>query len=193
MLAVTNDATPTITGTGEVGATVTVVADVDLDGSGSTETEIGQTVVDGDGNWSITSSATLPEGTIALSATQVDEAGTTSAAFAASIKIDITANAPTIDVLAVTKNQLPPITGTGEVGATVTLLADTDADGTGADVQIGQTVVDGDGNWSITSSATLSEGTIALSATQTDEAGNTSAASAAASIEIDLTANASND
>ena len=36
-------------------------------------------------------------------------------------------------------NQLPPITGTGEVGATVTLLADTDADGTGADVQIGTT------------------------------------------------------
>ena len=32
------------------GATVTVVADVDLDGSGSTETEIGQAVVDGDGN-----------------------------------------------------------------------------------------------------------------------------------------------
>ena len=46
---------------------------------------------------------------------------------------------PTIDVLAVTNNQTPTITGAGEVGATVTLLADTDADGNGADVQIGQT------------------------------------------------------
>ena len=128
--------------------------------------------------WSITSSATLSEGTIALSATQTDEAGNTSAASAAaSIEIDITANAPEINQSAVTNNQTPTITGIGEVGATVTLLADTDADGNGADVQIGQTVVDGDGNWSITSSETLPEDTIALSATQTDEAGNVSAAS----------------
>ena len=185
--AVTNDQTPEITGTGEPGATVTLLADTDADGTGA-DVQIGQAVVQGDGTWSVASNETLPEGVIALSATQADEAGSVSVAAASSIEIDLTVLAPTIDVLAVTNNQTPAITGTGEPGATVTVLADTDAVGGLADVQVGQAVVDGDGNWSITSSETLSEGTIALSATQTDEAGNgPSAASAAASIEIDLT------
>ena len=81
----------------------------------------------------------------------------------------------------------PTITGTGEAGATVTLMADTDAVGGVADVQIGTTVVQSDGTWSVVSTETLPEETIALSATQTDPSGNESPASNSASIEINTT------
>ena len=77
-MVTTNDTTPTITGTGEVGATVTVLADLATDPNGvdgTPETTIGTDVVGADGTWSIVSSQALPEGTIALSATQMDPAG----------------------------------------------------------------------------------------------------------------------
>ena len=180
LLAITNNSTPTLTGTGEVGATVTVVADVDLDGSGSAETEIGQVVVQGDGTWSLVSTEVLPEGTIALSATQTDQAGSISSpSAAASIEIDTTIQAPEFNVLTVTNNRRPTITGTGEAGAVVTVLADIDLDGV-PESEItdpgNRPVVQSGGTWTFVSTVSLPEGDIALSATQTDEAGNVSAA-----------------
>jgi hypothetical protein len=72
----------------------------------------------------------------------------------------------------------PVITGTGEVGATVTLLDGGTAIGSGA--------VGADGAWSITTSI-LGEGAHTITATQTDAAGNTSAPPAALSVTIDTT------
>ena len=45
------------------------------------------------------------------------------------VTVDLTVDPPTIDTLSVTNNQQPTITGTGEIGATVTVVADVDLDG----------------------------------------------------------------
>jgi hypothetical protein len=73
----------------------------------------------------------------------------------------------------------PTISGTAEANATIKLY-----DGA---VQVGSTVADTNGNWSITAS-TLGNGVHTLSATATDMAGNTSAASASLDITVDTAA-----
>ncbi|GAF76010.1 unnamed protein product, partial [marine sediment metagenome] len=191
---------PPITGTGESGATVTVVAEVDLDGNGSIATEIGQAVVESDGTWEITSTETLPEGPIALTATQTDPAGNESSNGDQTVTIDLTAppvgaaepGGLTIEIdLTANEDQVstndttPIIKGTGEVGATVTLFADADDEENTAEVQIGTTTVESDGTWRIESSVALDDGLIALAATQTDEADNVSGR-ATGSVDIDI-------
>ncbi|MGY0200335.1 Ig-like domain-containing protein [Leptothrix sp. BB-3] len=155
-----------ISGTGEAGATVTL---------GNT----GQTaVVDNAGNWSITvadAAGSFAQGSEQLSVTQADTAGNTSAAGTRDISVDTLApTAPTIDAVATNdvvnaaENANLVISGTGEAGATVTLG------------NTGQTaVVDNAGNWSITvadAAGSFAQGSEQLSVTQTDTAGNTSAA-----------------
>ncbi len=191
--AVTNDTTPTITGTGEPGATVTLRADVDLDGSGSTETLIGTAVVAAAGDWTITvqSDDALAEGTIALSATQTDVGGVTSTPATASLEIDTTP--PGMPEFAegkfgLTNDHTPLLRGTGEPGAIVTVEADVDLDGSGStEASIGSTLVAEDGSWELSPTVSLLEGTVALSATQVDSAGNKGPASLASSVEIDHT------
>ncbi|MDA4830268.1 Ig-like domain-containing protein, partial [Enterobacter hormaechei] len=65
----TNDATPTLSGTAEANATVTIRADGVV---------IGTTVADGLGAWSFTPSTPLGEGPHALTAVATDAAGNTS-------------------------------------------------------------------------------------------------------------------
>ena len=77
-----NDNTPTFVGTGEPGATVVL-----YNGTGAA---LGTGVVDGSGNWTITSVA-LPDGTQTFSATQTDPAGNTSSASTVTITIDTVA------------------------------------------------------------------------------------------------------
>ncbi len=72
------------------------------------------------------------------------------------------------------------LTGTAEADSNVHLY-----DSNGITV-LGTTVADSNGNWSITSSA-LAEGNHSLTATATDPAGNTSSASAALVVTIDVT------
>ena len=184
---ITNDTTPTITGTGEANATVTLY---DTDGT----TSLGTTTANGSGNWSFTSSA-LSAGAHTLTAKQTDTAGNTSVASSGlSVSIDTTATAPTgldLDVGSdtgssnsdnITNDTTPTISGGGaESGATVTLY---DTDGT---TSLGTATADGSGNWSITSSA-LSAGTHTLTAKQTDTAGNISSALSSLSVIIDTTA-----
>ena len=79
----------------------------------------------------------------------------------------------------ITSDTTPTITGTGTVGDTVTLM-----DGS---TVIGSAVVAPDGTWSITSAA-LAPGMHSLTATQTEVAGNASAASPALSLTIDTAA-----
>ncbi|UTY58301.1 Ig-like domain-containing protein [Massilia sp. erpn] len=179
---ITNDSTPTVTGTGTAGHTVTLY---DSDGS----TVLGTATVAGNGSWSITSSA-LGDGTHHLTVKQATPAGTASAASAAlSLLIDTTAPAaPAALALAsasdsgtvgdgITNDSTPTITGTAAANAAVTLY---DSDGT---TVLGTATADGSGNWSITSSA-LGDGSHSLRAKQTDSAGNASAASGSLALTI---------
>ncbi|WP_185714237.1 Ig-like domain-containing protein [Rheinheimera mesophila] len=83
---VTNDTTPTLTGTAEAGSTVTLY---DTDGT----TVLGTATATG-GNWSITSSA-LSEGSHTLTAKAVDAAGNESAV-SSGLSVTIDTTAPTV-------------------------------------------------------------------------------------------------
>ncbi|HID9842808.1 TPA: Ig-like domain-containing protein [Pseudomonas aeruginosa] len=140
----------TLSGTAEPGATVTLT-----DGNGN---PIGQVTADGSGNWSFTPGTPLPNGTV-VNATASDPTGNTSAP--ASTTVDSVAPAAPV----VNPSNGAEISGTAEPGATVTLT-----DGSGN--PIGQVTADGSGNWSLTPSTPLADGTV-VNATATDPAGNT--------------------
>ena len=75
-----NDSTPTITGTGEPGATVTVSVD---------GTEIADDVlVDDDGNWSLPLTAPLGDGDHTATALQTDPAGNVSPEASSTFTVD---------------------------------------------------------------------------------------------------------
>ncbi|NJR16282.1 MAG: hypothetical protein HC785_11565 [Calothrix sp. CSU_2_0] len=75
---ITNDSTPTIAGTGEIGATIQL-----FNGS----QELGQAVVDGNGTWQITTSE-LTDGVQLLNATVTDIAGNTTTSAALAVTLD---------------------------------------------------------------------------------------------------------
>lgn len=182
----TGDTTPTLTGTAEADAEVTVTSD--QDGS------IGSAAADGSGNWSLTPAGALSEATHAITATATDVAGNTSGTSAAlSVTIDTTtpSQPPAPDLAAasdsgdsdtddLTNETLPTLTGTAEADAEVAVTSDQDG-------PLGNTTADGAGNWSLTPSGPLSEAAHAITTTVTDAAGNTSAASAALSVTVDVT------
>ena len=140
--------------------------------------------------------ATLGDGLITVTATQVDLAGNPQLAPAATLQftVDTTAPAPTVitgvvdDVLPVTGNvpnggrtndPTPTVQGTAEPGVTVTVLVN----GT----QRGTVTVNGFGNWSLTL-PTLLDGTYAITARATDAVGNASGLSSPYMITIDRVA-----
>ncbi|EDM64668.1 hypothetical protein PE36_02994, partial [Moritella sp. PE36] len=161
---ITSDNTPTIDGTGEIGASVVI--------TNAANVVVGTGTVDADGNYSITTS-TLVDGTQALTITTTDTAG--NAAFVEqTITVDTGIVTPTADINAgsdsainnddITSDNTPTIDGTGEIGASVVIT-------NAANVVVGTGTVDADGNYSITTS-TLVDGTQALTITTTDTAGN---------------------
>ncbi len=178
---ITNDTTPTITGTGEIGATVSLISDIDG--------TVGTAVVDGSGNWSITASA-LTEGAQSLTATQTDVAGNTSVASAAlAVTVDTSApGQPAITSIAddtgtgsdgITSDANITVTGTAEADSTVELYVD--GKGTGV-----TTNTDGSGDFTIDyTGTTLDDGDYALTVVATDAAGNDSKASADYGITVD--------
>ncbi|AWN43003.1 hypothetical protein DK389_24040 [Methylobacterium durans] len=172
-IPLTNDNTPTLTGTAEPGATVTI-----LNGT----LVLGTAVADGTGAFSFTPTTPLPDGTTSLTATARDAAGNLSgASIAATVTVDTGApTAPVIDALGPTNDTTPTITGTAEAGATVTLLNGT--------AVLGTAVADATGAFSFTPATPLAAGTASLTATARDPAGNLSPASAAVSVTIDTIA-----
>ncbi|WP_162804640.1 Ig-like domain-containing protein, partial [Tritonibacter mobilis] len=104
----TDDATPTVSGTGTPGDTITL-----YDG----DTEIGSAEVDADGNWEITPSTPLDDGEHSLTVTATDPAGNESASSEAFVvEVDATApDAPDASEITVT-DDVDPITGTLEDG-----------------------------------------------------------------------------
>ncbi|WP_404401464.1 Ig-like domain-containing protein [Pelagibacterium halotolerans] len=152
---ITKDTAPTIKGTAEAGATVTVYH---TDG-----TEVGTAVAADDGSWSMT--GTLSEGPHSLTAKAVDAAGNISAASnALAVTIDTTApEAPHAALLNSTT-----VSGTAEAFARMTI----DYNGDGAvDAAV---AADSEGKWSFTG-LTLANGT-EVKVWATDAAGNVSEA-----------------
>ncbi len=171
-------------GTGEVGANISLVV---TDGTNSTAALT--TTVTANGTWSITgiNVSSLSDGTITFTATATDTAGNTATATSTAQK-DVVA--PALELIEVTD----PInaseatnvaaSGTGEVGASISLVV---SDGTNSTAAMTTTVAS-DGTWSVSGIdvSGLDDGTITFTATATDAAGNTATDTLAA--ELDTTA-----
>jgi acyl-coenzyme A thioesterase PaaI-like protein len=177
----TDDTTPTITGTGITGDTITL-----YDGA----TSVGSAVVDSTGAWAVTT-GTLAVGQHPFTATQTDALGDISPA-SATLDVTITTvtaepGAPTLSPSTdsgvqgddITNVSTPDIIGTGVAGDTITLY-----DGT---TSIGGAVVGQNGTWSI-NTGSLADGTHQLTDTQTDQYGDTSAAAGPLALTISSTA-----
>ncbi|WP_232493692.1 Ig-like domain-containing protein [Novosphingobium kaempferiae] len=120
---------------------------------------IGQTVANGEGNWSFTPSVLLPNGTT-VNVVAIDEVGNES--LPATTLVD--SIAPATPVIGASDGTV--IFGTAEAGSLVTL---TDSLG----LVIGQTITNPDGTWTFTPVLPLPNATI-INAVAQDEAGNTS-------------------
>ena len=207
LLSITIDAgasTPTITtpieGDGKVNASED--NDVVISGSGaeagasvrvSVDGVIGTVTADGSGNWTLAGGneldiSSLNNGTLSINVTQTDTAGNTSSAATSSIILD---------------NQIPSavaITTPIEIDNKVNAAEDNDVlvQGSGAESSATVTVniggitktatADASGNWSLAGNeldiSSLNNGSLSVSATQSDSAGNTSTA-ATTSITLD--------
>ncbi|WP_395329242.1 Ig-like domain-containing protein [Novosphingobium sp. BL-8H] len=182
----TDDTTPTLSGTTEAGATVTV-----YDGA----TLLGATTADGLGAWTFTPSVALGEGGHSFTITATDTLGNVSAPSAAyAVTIDITAPAAPVIVNAldnvgaiqvpvlaggVTDDTTPKLTGTAVGSASVRIYE-------GANL-LGTVPADGAGAWSFTPSGPLGAGLHTFTAVGVDAVGNASGASASFSLTVDIT------
>ncbi|MEE9658809.1 BapA/Bap/LapF family large adhesin [Enterobacter cloacae complex sp. CARB60] len=182
----TNDQRPQITGTGEAGSTVTI-----YDGG----VAIGTAVVASNGTWTFTPSAALSESTHQITVRATDAAGNTGPASPVfTLTVDLTPpDAPTAIVLTddtglirgtitsgvPTDASKPILAGTGEPGGTITIYDN--------GVAIGTTTVRPNGTWSVTPDRPLQDGAHSITVTETDAAGNKSAASEPVSFIVDTT------
>ncbi|MCK7323817.1 BapA/Bap/LapF family large adhesin [Enterobacter kobei] len=182
----TNDATPTLSGTAEANATVTIRADGVV---------IGTTVADGLGAWSFTPSTPLGEGPHTLTAVATDAAGNTSGvsnswgliidsvAPATPVITQVVDDAPeglgALNPNGSTNDTTPTLNGTAEPGSTVTIRLD------GADLVTAP--VGSNGTWTYTPTAPLGEGPHTFTVVATDAAGNTSLPSTGFNIIVDTT------
>ncbi|KAA3638559.1 MAG: DUF11 domain-containing protein, partial [Proteobacteria bacterium] len=153
--ALTNDNTPTVSGTSEAGAAISVtIAGI----------EVCSTVTDGSGNWSCDVSPALSDGSVQIDVTATDAANNTSNPESVTITVDATPpNAPLIN----SPSNGQPVSGSGgEPGATVNVTTPGGASCSA--------LVQPDGSWSCTLTGNLLNNDDII-ATQTDPAGNTSA------------------
>ncbi|RPH24165.1 type I secretion C-terminal target domain-containing protein [Buttiauxella warmboldiae] len=184
----TNETRPVITGSGEIGSTITV-----SDGS----QVLGTTTVGAGGTWSFTPTDPLTTGSHNLTVTATDATGNVSAPSAGfNVVVDIAApTAPAITNIAddigsavgnldnnqVTDDARPALSGTAEAGSTVNIYDNGTLIGT-------TTAVGGVWNFTPPANAALGNGRHALTVTATDAAGNVSPSSPAFNIVVDTTA-----
>lgn len=183
----TNDAQPTLNGTGEIGATITIR---------DNGAPIGTAVVDGSGNWTFTPGTALGQGPHVFTTVATDPAGNTGSP-SASFTIQVDSIAPPAPAIVTVQDNTAPVTGpiagggisneshpgltgTGEIGATITVMSD--------GVAIGTTIVGAGGTWSFTPGTALTNGLHTLTVTATDSAGNVSAPSAGFTYTVDTAA-----
>ncbi|MGN7735979.1 Ig-like domain-containing protein, partial [Ensifer sp. 22564] len=185
----TNDATPSLTGTGEPGSLVTIY---------DNGAAIGTARVNSDGTWSFTPSAPLAEGAHSITSTATDAAGNISAPSAPfSFTVDVTSPsaAPTIGGLTddrapvigqvanggFTNDDRPELAGSGaEPNSTVNVYDN--------GKRIGSVTTDARGNWTFTPDKPLADGAHRLTATSVDKAGNEGPSSAPFDVTVDTTA-----
>ena len=192
----TNDATATISGTSEPGATILI----HLNSNDNFDTTVD---VDLDGNWTYTFAAGLNgsvNGTAnTIKAAQRDPAGNLSAfSNTLTVTLDNTAELPTLpDLLAVndsgdsnsddlTNQSTVKVSGTIEVNSSLQIFNDSGGGAVLVDT-ISESLV-ASGNWSYTfTQGQLTEGANQITVIATDKAGNVSAGSAALTITLDTT------
>jgi hypothetical protein len=156
---ITNDNTLALTGSAVANSTVTV-----LDGT----IQIGTTTANSSGGWNYTTGA-LGNGDHSLTATATTASGTSTASSALAVRIDTTApNAPAFADDTVNANNTVALNGTAEANSTIKVFE--------GSLLLGTAVVNGSGAWSVTTTP-LSSGSHSLTATATDVAGNVSASS----------------
>ncbi|WP_347291034.1 BapA/Bap/LapF family large adhesin [Kluyvera georgiana] len=178
----TNDNTPTLNGTAEANAFVTI-----YNGANA----LGTVQADGNGLWNFTPSA-LADDTYTFSTTVSDAAGNVSGR-SPDFKLTIDTKAPaaigtltvthTVDPVSGTLNtndSRPIISGTAEKNTTITVYD-------GGKV-LGTTTADGNGVWSFQPSAVLADGDHAFTATATDAAGNIGGTSPTFNLKVDTVA-----
>lgn len=155
-----------VSGTAEPGSTI----EIDVDGDGKADYT---TTADENGNWSVTYDPALADGT-AISVTATDPAGNTSGASTE------TADATAPDAPKVTESNANGIKGTGEPGATIDIMVDTDGDGTPDKAY--STTVKPDGTWEIEYDSPLPDGA-AIAIEITDSDGNKASGVTVASVD----------
>ncbi|HGH3371016.1 TPA: BapA/Bap/LapF family large adhesin [Kluyvera cryocrescens] len=188
---VSNDNTPTLSGTADMGGTVNIY---------NGDKWLGTASVDGDtGIWSFTPSASLPDGTYNFITTVTDKAGNVSGP-SGSFTVTIDATAPTkpgditatddvaqfegtVPANGLTNDRTPTLSGVVEANALVTIYRNS---GSGA-VMVGTVTADAEGRWNYTSTS-LSDNSYDFYVTATDKAGNTSGPSDTLTLQIDGTA-----
>ncbi|MBK5177928.1 Ig-like domain repeat protein, partial [Budviciaceae bacterium CWB-B4] len=173
----TDDKTPTFTGEGEPGNTITV-----KDG----DQVIGTAIIDENGAWSFTPETELSDGSHSITITETDKAGNESdPSDSFDFVVDTTPpNPANLSITGVmdnygeitgnitnggaTDDSRPVISGTGTAGDTIILYVN---DGTG-NHEIGRGTVGTDGKWSIQPEAPLLPGSNQFTAVEMDPAGN---------------------
>ena len=181
---VTDDARPTINGTGEPGSIVSVYADGVL---------IGTSIVAANGQWSVTPTKDLPENLNNITATTTNaalnvspETGQypiivdTSAPAAASgetLTDDVGPIIGQINDNDTTDDNTPTVSGTAEPGTTAIIYD--------KGVEIGRAPVDASGNWSFTPSTPLADGDHSFHSVIEDAAANQSPPSPTTDFTVD--------
>ncbi|WP_345977949.1 Ig-like domain-containing protein [Sulfurimonas sp. HSL3-7] len=168
----TNDTTPTISGTVD-DTTASIVVTIGANDYAATN--------NGDGTWSVPVTGALPEGNTTVTVTATDPAGNT-ATDTAVITVDATPPSVTVDDL-LTNDTTPTISGTVDdtTASIVVTVAGSDYDATN----------NGDGTWSVTvpDEDALTPGDTMITVVATDPAGNesTAATTTTGSIAVDTT------
>ncbi|MGL5213604.1 MAG: Ig-like domain-containing protein, partial [Aeromonas hydrophila] len=172
---ITNDTTPTISGTGNAGDSIKVTTPTG---------EVLTTTVKPDGTWSVTPTQPLPEGAANIPVVATDPAGNTTNA-SVPVTIDTTGPALTakLDPASdsgtpgdgITNDTTPTIIGTGNAGDSIKVTTPTG--------EVLTTTVKPDGTWSVTPTQPLPEGAANLPVVATDPAGNTTNASVPVTID----------
>ncbi|MCL2317252.1 MAG: Ig-like domain-containing protein, partial [Actinomycetia bacterium] len=161
--AVLVSTTPTISGTGTAGDSITVT-----DASGNT---VCTAAVKDDGSWTCTPGSALTEGTASWTAIQTEPLTGATSVPSAPVSVTIDTTAPTLTSPAEGERLAmgtPAISGTGTDGTTVTVK---DGDGNPIPGCTGVTVTGG--AWSCTPTAALPDGVVVLKPVTTDSMGET--------------------
>jgi hypothetical protein len=184
---VTDDKTPTFTGTGTPGNTI-IIRD-----NGK---PIGEVVVDEDGKWEFTPTHPLPEGPHVIVVVEKDPTGNLSdPSDEFDFIVDTTAPGKSVinDIIddigdvqgsipngGHTDDNRPTLTGTGEAGARIEIFANGE--------KIGETTVNADGSWAFTPADALADGEYVFTTVAIDAAGNVGLPSDPHSIIVDTVA-----